>query len=306
MIKACKKLLPIFIIVIIFVFLIRNLVQSWSRIPFGDLHFNGFYLLISFIALIVHFLIYSKSWQEMMRTLGTDISFSQSWWMIATTQIAKYVPGRIWYMVGRIYVGRKEKMDGRNLAVSMVLETCLLLISSGVIFIISTVIVGAYNRTDLLICVITFIGACIILNPRVISSITNFFLKIFKKPAVKITVSYGSLLKLSVYFFGLWIAQIIGFYFLVNALYPVGFLKIFNVAGAYTLSWIAGFVVVLVPGGLGIREGVMTLLLSRIISDPLAIVISFIARVWITVFEVVIFFVGLVVRKTGSVRSKTR
>jgi uncharacterized membrane protein YbhN (UPF0104 family) len=60
-----------------------------------------------------------------------------------------------------------------------------------------------------------------------------------------------------------------------------------------------GFVVIFAPGGLGVREGMMTLLLSSIIPTPLAIAISFVARVWMTLFEIVVFFIGLLVRKAG-------
>lgn len=298
--KPIQNFLTILIISVIFIFLIRNLIQNWSKIPFNDLHFNILFLCISFLALIFHFISYSKSWQEIMRALERPIRFSQSSWIISTTQIAKYLPGRIWYMVGRVYVGQKERMSGKSLAVSMVLETCLLLISSSIIFLISTLIIGNYSLTNLLICIVALVAAVVILNPRILSWVTNLFLRIFKKPEVKITISYLQMLKLSVYFFILWIFQIIGFYFLINAIYPVVLSKIFNLAAAYTLSWITGFLVIFTPGGLGVREGMMALLLSPIVPTPLAIAISFVARVWIIVFEIVIFFVGLVVKKTAN------
>jgi hypothetical protein len=61
-----------------------------------------------------------------------------------------------------------------------------------------------------------------------------------------------------------------------------------------------GFIVIFAPGGLGIREGMMTLLLSPLVPTPLAIAISFMQRVWMTIFEVIIFFVGLVIKKKAG------
>ncbi len=298
--KQIKKLLSLLIVIIIFLFLTKNLVVNWSKIPFDDLHFNMWFLIISLFALLVHFLSYSKSWQKIMCMLGSSISFTQSSWMISTTQIAKYLPGRIWYMIGRVYVGKKEKMSSKNLAVSMILETCLLIISSSIIFLFSVIVVGSYGLASLSICLILLVIAIVILNPHILSRVVNFLLKILKKPNIKITISYSQILKLSIYFFGLWIAQIIGFYFLINAIYPMPISKIFTLSAAYTLSWMTGFVVIFAPGGLGVREGMMTLLLSSILPTPLAIAISFISRVWITLFEIVIFFVGLLVKKLGN------
>jgi uncharacterized membrane protein YbhN (UPF0104 family) len=261
-------------------------------------------LLLSFFALILHFISYSKSWQEIMHALGAPISLSQSAWMIATTQIGKYIPGKIWYMLGRVYIGTKEKIDGKSLAVSMVLETCLLLISSSIIFLLSTIINGNYSTIYLSICIVLTLLAITVLHPRILSWATNFILRLFNKREIQINVSYLQIIKLSVYFFGLWIAQIIGFYLLIRAIYPVSITNIFTVSAAYTLSWMVGFAVIIVPGGLGVREGMMSLLLSPILPAPLDIAISFIARVWITVFELVVFFIGLAIQRKTSTRPR--
>lgn len=228
------------------------------------------------------------------------ISFIQSSWIIAVTQIAKYLPGRVWYMIGRVYIGKKENMKGASLAVSMVLETCLLFISSSILFLISVVVSGKYEFKFILLCVILLLSAFIIIEPHILNTIINFILKIFKKPMVHINISYLKILLLSIYFFGLWSAQIIGFYFLLNSIYTIPISYIFELAGAYTLSWIAGFIVIFAPSGLGVREGVMTLLLASIIPSPLAIAVSFIARVWITVFELIVFFIGLLIKKKNT------
>lgn len=105
------------------------------------------------------------------------------------------------------------------------------------------------------------------------------------------------MLSYSLYFIGVWIAQIIGFFFLIRAIYPLEITHIFSVSAAYTLAWIVGFIVLFAPAGLGVREGVLTLILSAIMPTPLAIAISFISRVWITVFEVIVFFIGLLIRR---------
>ena len=78
------------------------------------------------------------------------------------------------------------------------------------------------------------------------------------------------------------------------------FFHVPNLVSAYTLAWITGSVAIFAPGGLGVREGVMTLLLSPILPVPLAIALSFITRVWITVFEAVVFFVGLIIQHQTS------
>lgn len=298
--RFVKKIAPTVVIIVIFGYLIWKLAKDWSRIPFQDLHMNIPLLVLSFIVLIPHFLFYSKSWQQIMAQLGSCISFSQSAWMIATTQIAKYAPGRIWYMLGRVYVGKQEKLSGPNLALSMVLETCLLLISSGILYFISTLLTGRFSAANIITCLALFVMAIVLMIPAVLGWMANLALKVLKKPAIKITVTFLQIVKLTPWFWGLWLSQIAGFYLLVNSFYTIPASSIFTLASAYTLSWITGFVVIFTPGGLGVREGVMTLALSTIMPPAIAIAMSLISRVWITFFEVAVFFIGLLVKKRSA------
>ena len=234
-----------------------------------------------------------------MIALGHEIKFFQSMWIIATTQIAKYLPGRIWSMVGRVYIGKKERFDGDLLIVSMILETCLLIITSGVIFLIATLFTGVLQITYLLLSIMLIIIAAAFIHPRILSWFVNLIMKILHRQPVTISVSYFKILRVSIFFFGLWFVQIIGFYFLVMAIYPVHLSMAPVFMAAYTLSWITGFIVLFAPSGLGVREGIMTLLLSPVLTTPLAIAVSLLTRVWMTLFEIIIFFVGLIVRRVG-------
>lgn len=57
----------------------------------------------------------------------------------------------------------------------------------------------------------------------------------------------------------------------------------------YTGSYIAGYLVLLTPGGLGVREMVMVVLLQTfgLAGEPEAWVLAFASRIWLTVLEVV-------------------
>ncbi|KPK64382.1 hypothetical protein AMJ83_02920 [candidate division WOR_3 bacterium SM23_42] len=301
--QTFRRITTIAIVVVVFFFLIRNLVLNWSKIPFERIQFNVWLLALSFCALVIYFVIYSKSWQAIMQALGAPITFSQSTWMIATTQIGKYLPGKVWYIVGRVYVGRKANLEGKKLTLSMVLELGLVYITGGIVFAFTTLIAGDYKTTWLIISIMLTIAGITMLHPRILSRVSNFFLRMMKKPEIRITLTYRQISQISLYFFGIWIAQIIGFYLLISAIFPVPLFSVFRIASAYALAWMSGSVAIFAPAGLGVREGIMTLLLSSILPTPLAIAISFIARIWVTIFELMIFFVGLIIRRKTHLKS---
>lgn len=298
--KIFRKVITVAIVFAIFYFLIASLVKNWQKIPFDSLRFNIISLLVSFIFLFITFLIFVQSWRSIIRALGQSISFKGAFWVMSSSQMAKYVPGGIWFALSRVYLGKTEKLKGEFIALSVVIETGLTFLVGILLFFFA---LGLSNRgiiVNFLFIIPIFFLFLLALYPPILNKIMNIGLRLMKRPAIELKISYLHLLKLSVFFLGLWVAQIIGYYFLVDSIMPIPFYRIFSLAAAYTLSWMAGFIVVIAPGGLGVREGMMSILLSPILPAPLAIAISFIARIWITVFEIITFFMGLLVKKMSN------
>jgi len=295
-----KKILTVIIVAVIFYFLITNLIQNWQKIPFGSLRLNVMNLAISFVFLFVNFGIFVQGWRALIHRLGHKISFGNALWIISSSQIAKYVPGGIWFALGRVYLGRSEKIKEEIVAFSVVVETGLTFLAGILLVLLSLSLIEQKTLGNFLFIVPAFFLFLIALYPPFLTRLMNIALRVVKRPAIELNISYSSVLVLAVYFLGLWIAQVIGFYFLINAIYPIPISKIFDLTAVYIVSWMTGFVVIFAPGGLGIREGMMTLLLSSMLPAPLAIAISFVARVWITLFEVAVFFAGLLVKKLNK------
>ncbi|UCF70140.1 MAG: flippase-like domain-containing protein [candidate division WOR-3 bacterium] len=297
--KILRKVLAVVVVFVIFYFLITYLINNWQKIPFASLQFNITNLLLSFALLLVNFLLFIQGWKYIILRLGSKITFRTAFWIISLSQVAKYVPGGIWFALGRAYLGKAEKLGAGTIAVSVIIETgmtflaCILLLFLSVIFSRQLLHINTWFIVPL------FIIFLILIQPSILNRLMNTALKIFKRPAINLDMSYLQLLELSAYFIGFLIAQLIGFFFLVNSIYPTGMSKIFELSAAYLLSWMAGFVVIFAPGGLGVREGVMTILLSSILPPPLAIAISFLARVWLTVFEIAVFLAGLIARRSS-------
>jgi len=296
-VKSIRKVLTVIVITVIFYFLISNLTRNWQKIPFHELRFDPLSLIISFVFLFINFLLFVEGWRRIIHRLGDKICFRNAFWIMSSTQIAKYVPGGIWFALGRVYMGRIENLKEEIVALSVVVETGLTFLVGILLFLVSIILTQKQMLTHYLFVVPIFLVFLVVIYPPVLNSIMNHALKFFKKPKMTLNVSFLQVLQLSIYFVGLWLAQIIGFYYLINTIYPISGSVLFSLASAYSLSWMTGFVVIFAPGGLGVREGMMTLLLSPILPTPLAIAITFIARVWITIFEIIIFFIGLLVKK---------
>jgi glycosyltransferase 2 family protein len=87
--------------------------------------------------------------------------------------------------------------------------------------------------------------------------------------------------------------QGLAYYLLIRSIHPLPASRLINVIGIYNGAWAAGFLSFIAPGGLGVREGVMTILLKPYLPVAMAIIVAAVSRLWITLFEVAMAAVGL-------------
>jgi uncharacterized membrane protein YbhN (UPF0104 family) len=77
----------------------------------------------------------------------------------------------------------------------------------------------------------------------------------------------------------------VSFYLFVDSVFPVSLQYILFLTGALAFSSTLGLIALFAPSGLGVREGALVYLLSSIIPIPIAIIISILTRLWMTLIE---------------------
>jgi hypothetical protein len=119
----------------------------------------------------------------------------------------------------------------------------------------------------------------------------------FLKREVALSADLSRLGAAAAWYFVSALIQGAAFFLLVRAIYPISLKFLPGAIGLYNGAWAVGFLSLITPGGLGIREGAMAFLLKYYLPVPLAVIISILARLWITVFEVTVALIGLKFRK---------
>jgi hypothetical protein len=74
----------------------------------------------------------------------------------------------------------------------------------------------------------------------------------------------------------------------------------FLILGGYALSWIAGYVVIFAPGGIGVRESVQVFLFSSIATPQQVVIVSLMHRMVYTIIEVLLGVVGYLLSKRAT------
>lgn len=211
----------------------------------------------------------SRCWRALLRGLGSPLPERPATRVFFLSQIGKYLPGSVWTFLAQMELGRDLGVPRRRSAVAGVLFVGMhtltgLVVAAATLPLVSPEAVRRYAWALALAPV-----GMVILYPGVLNPLVGFLLRLVRRPGLEEPLRGGAMLRAAGWLLVMW--SLYGVSTLLLAA-PLGIehgqQAYFVAVGAYALSWAAGFLVVIAPAGLGVREAAMVLTLSRVM--PLA------------------------------------
>jgi len=282
--KIVKRILQVLLIVVIFYFLVKNLYVNWSKIAEYDWNINYYFLTYSFVLLITGAILMALGWNLILRMLGGRLGYKKALKIFFITDLGKYVPGKVWTLVGKVYLCAKEGIPIAKTSASVVIQPLIQVISGMLMFLVSlpfwTKTSDFMNNLYLLLPLIPI--GLILLHPAIMTKLLNFVLTRLKQKPIELNIKYRNILLILLLWCGLWTLTGVTYYFLVVSVhsFPVSWLPVS--IGIFSIAGVSQF---LTPSGIGVLEGVLTVLLSLYLPVHIAILIALLARVWKTVAE---------------------
>jgi uncharacterized membrane protein YbhN (UPF0104 family) len=262
----------------------------------GNPFFFTVYIALFASVYSILFFIVSLSWKMILEFLGDLRSSKKDIFRIyAQSNIAKYLPGNIMHFVGRNYLGSRLGWKHEDIAISSFLEIFFVVITIVILFMILSLTRFIYIPKELSLHIHTkrFITYAIILITVV--SIFLFLLKTgklhydFKKfYSKKFPIFFIKIFFIySFVFFSTGLILAFIFHSILNV--PLKPENIMTIISVFILSWFVGFIIPGAPGGIGIRESVIVLLLSPVYGEGNSLIASLILRVVTILGEVLAF-----------------
>ncbi|MFQ5867722.1 MAG: lysylphosphatidylglycerol synthase domain-containing protein [bacterium] len=285
---SLKTVLKIAIALLILFFLIAGLFRTWNQIDLHKLNFRWLPLLLSVPVLMLYFCFFVACWLAILKNLGAELPFSQGFKIVFYSQLGKYLPGKFWVLAAKVLLCQKLAISKSTSFFAIGLEVGLTTVAGILVFLTGLLMERDYGLTVQPVYLgMTAILLLVAVHPKILSKVLNFFLTILKKEKVKIELTFSQLATLLGYYFLNWLCFGIAFFFLVNSISSFPFMKVPILAGSFAISVVVGMVSIFAPGGIGVREGVLVLFLHNFFPLPLAIAISLISRLWITLVELI-------------------
>ncbi len=259
-----------------------------------DLNIDYLTLSYSFIFLFLGFIFSSFSWKVALKLHGVDISIRQAIFSHGLPVFTKYIPGRIWTIIGRAALIDNKSSDIKFRSLISLKEQLIYLILGFLISIYPILKTERIKDYSIIIIIITIVGFFILMSKSVQLRFENTWNKIVKRN-IKIPVINKKeffILLWNILFY--WILWSVGFNLLLKSL--LGDIP-FYYSFAFPLSVSLGLISIIFPGGIGIREGIISLfLISNNISPDIAVSIAIVSRLWFLVGEVFIFIFATTIR----------
>jgi len=285
--KAFFNFLSAFITITVLFFLGLKLSKEFSKIDLKSIHFNAYFLLLSFMFVSLWFSLFSLAYKFILSRMNESISLLNSMRIISISTFGRYIPGKVWSTVGRTILADRLGISKRRSFTALIIETFYLVLTGLTFFTISYKYMYEKSTFLLLLFPATYFLISLV-KPDIFISIMNFFLRKFKKERIEIHISIKDSFVLNGIYMVMWLGFGLQFLFLVKSL-GISMNPIFLVS-IYPVSWVLGFIVLIIPSGLGIREGVMVFLLSHSISNSMALTISILSRIQMILSEFLFLF----------------
>ncbi len=243
-----------------------------------------------------------NSWL-MQRWFGYVLAPVTMWHSFYVAQLAKYLPGGIWSIPGRALLYRRGGIPSLESGTLVALEMLGMIAGAGT--------VGLLSLPVFLPLVAPHLGwvAAAGLTAVVAAGVGIYALRMRLKPAADALrrIRPAALLAVCAVYGLNWVVLGLAFAVIPSALHqPLDAASVLQVIGVHAVAWVVGFVVIFAPGGIGVRDGLLTVGLIPFLPMPLPVMVSLMARIAWTLAEVTGFaLVTLYQKSTGRKADET-
>lgn len=227
------------------------------------------------------------SWHALMHDMGPAIPVRSSALIFFVSQMGKYIPGGVWNVVAATELAHDRNIP-RSRTVSVMLAFWYVSVATGLGVAAASLPWSALQARSSFAWLIWALPVmALLLVPPLMNRALGGLFKVARRPgeAPRITAR-GAVAALGWAALS-WAAAGLQLWLLSNGA-TGGALSYIEAVGAYALAWTAGFLFVLAPAGVGVREVVLVGVLGSQMSPGVVIVVIVMSRVLITAADVLL------------------
>ena len=235
-------------------------------------------------------------WRNILQDLGSielpkfqvlALIYARSW-------MARYIPGTVPWIAGRVFLARDLGISKSRLTVASLIEAGIQIVAiaatSMLLLSFDERINTVVNSEIRVLVLIASLVLALLLIPAVFNHLLRFVYKAVRGVdaySELATNGKATLRSFVLYAFGSFVSGI-SYYFMAMAIWgSTSPSDMIYIIGAVNLSGVIGMATPFVPSGLGVRDATQLILLSAIFPKEVALVLTIFSRLWSLIVDIV-------------------
>lgn len=290
-----KNIIKVALTALVFYFVASKFIANWSQIETYSWRLNYLQLIASVALHLLTFLLLSEVWCWLMRSYGHRVKVKHAFKIAYLLNLGRYVPGKIWPVFGMAYLARRIGISERESVSSWIVAQLYSNLSSALVCIAialiepsirdylfqtlpESVVIGVFTLMMVVL-------ALLIASPHLMNNLLNFTLRRLKRSEVELQITRGASLRLLLGYILAWSLYGLAFWMFINSLSPAIQVAPLISIGAFVVAYQLGYLAFFAPGGIGVREAAISIVLKPYIGEA-AFGVAIAARLWNMIVEI--------------------
>ena len=283
-----KRIIQVVVLLLALGFLAALLASQWQALQAYEWRLEPGWALLALIGLGLSWGWEVGLWRYILGSLGGSLRYWQALRIWFLSNIVRYIPGNVWQFLSMVELAAEQGVGRLATLTSIVLHQA---ISTAAGLALAALYFAWAGEGVWFARLRPFLYGLplglLLLQPRLLERGLNWLLARLRRPPLRVTLTWAQIWALLGGYAIVWLVMGASFAALVRALTPVTWAQLPTLAAVFTAAYVIGFLSLLTPSGLGVREGVMTLLLASTLPAGVAAVVAIVARLWMVVGELI-------------------
>jgi hypothetical protein len=236
-------------------------------------------------------------WRVLLADVGARLGYRQTLQLWSFSNLGRYIPGKIWQVLGLVAFARDLGV-APGLAVAAAVLALWLMIGTGAI--VGLALLPGSVLREPGVAAAAAVAAATLAGPALRPDWIHRGLRRLPRAlgcGEIAPVGRGAVLRWIALFALAWAAHGAVFSMFASAFGDLRWADIRALTGAWSLAYVVGLLAVVVPGGIGVREGALGFLLGPAVGADVPVhVVAVASRVWAIAAELVVFGVAAALR----------
>ena len=287
----------------------KALIAQWHAVQHQpiELHPNWLIIVASALVVLAAYAVLIEAWRRILVAWKTSLDFWAAVRIMSVSRLGLYVPGRVWQMSAMMKMAQTEGVKWQAAVGSSVLNTIVNIAMGFLVALLAgwrSFDTISQGRTGLGVTLLVVVLSAVLLLPTALPLILSAARRMTGKDLPDVTLPHRAVYLAIIANIVAWLLYGAAFQLFVLGLTGDAPGSYSDYVTAFAWPYLVGYLALVAPGGIGVRELALAVALGALHLAPpaTAAVIAVSSRLWLSLLEVVPGLLFL--RRTGGSRSR--